>query len=228
MRLKEFFPPSRSRSNSFAASLSFFSSLEILFERVRSLSLSFSLLHPASRPSTASPRTRAHDRARAPHKLASKEKAKHPESVAFHSIRSILLDLSLPFPKMAAAAPAPAAPGPKLRFCPESNDLLYPQEDRERKVRNGKKRKGRRRSPPSIFLFFSQPPSFFFLFHHHQLHPPKTLTLGPGPRLPQLRLPGGRPALRTVRPPLRDPTFGPRAHRRASRRPRRPDTAVHS
>ena len=35
---------------------------------------------------------------------------------------------------MATAAPAPAAPGPKLRFCPESNDLLYPQEDRERKV----------------------------------------------------------------------------------------------
>ena len=23
--------------------------------------------------------------------------------------------------------------GPKLRFCPESNDLLYPKEDRERK-----------------------------------------------------------------------------------------------
>jgi hypothetical protein len=30
----------------------------------------------------------------------------------------------------------PAAPaGPRLRFCPESNDLLYPQEDKERKVR---------------------------------------------------------------------------------------------
>lgn len=24
--------------------------------------------------------------------------------------------------------------GPKLRFCPESNDLLYPKEDKERKV----------------------------------------------------------------------------------------------
>lgn len=26
------------------------------------------------------------------------------------------------------------ATGPKLKFCPESNDLLYPKEDRERKV----------------------------------------------------------------------------------------------
>lgn len=32
---------------------------------------------------------------------------------------------------MANAATAPA--GPSLRFCPESNDLLYPVEDRERK-----------------------------------------------------------------------------------------------
>ncbi len=24
--------------------------------------------------------------------------------------------------------------GPRLRFCPESNDLLYPREDRERRV----------------------------------------------------------------------------------------------
>ena len=38
---------------------------------------------------------------------------------------------------MATAAPVPSAPGPKLRFCPESNDLLYPQEDRERKVNSG-------------------------------------------------------------------------------------------
>ena len=40
-------------------------------------------------------------------------------------------------PEMATAAPVPSAPGPKLRFCPESNDLLYPQEDRERKVNSG-------------------------------------------------------------------------------------------
>jgi hypothetical protein len=33
------------------------------------------------------------------------------------------------------AAPPPATAGPLLRFCPESNDLLYPQEDKERKVR---------------------------------------------------------------------------------------------
>jgi len=26
------------------------------------------------------------------------------------------------------------AQGPKLKFCPESNDLLYPKEDRERKI----------------------------------------------------------------------------------------------
>jgi hypothetical protein len=37
-----------------------------------------------------------------------------------------------------AGAPASQPPekpaGPRLRFCPESNDLLYPQEDKERKV----------------------------------------------------------------------------------------------
>jgi DNA-directed RNA polymerase II subunit RPB9 len=27
-----------------------------------------------------------------------------------------------------------AVNGPKLKFCPESNDLLVPKEDRERKV----------------------------------------------------------------------------------------------
>ncbi|KAK9832004.1 hypothetical protein WJX81_007830 [Elliptochloris bilobata] len=30
--------------------------------------------------------------------------------------------------------PSKPPPGPRLRFCPESNDLLYPKEDRERKV----------------------------------------------------------------------------------------------
>lgn len=32
-----------------------------------------------------------------------------------------------------ARAPLAARSGPKLRFCPESNDLLYPREDKERK-----------------------------------------------------------------------------------------------
>lgn len=29
---------------------------------------------------------------------------------------------------------AKGSAGPRLRFCPESNDLLYPREDRERRV----------------------------------------------------------------------------------------------
>ena len=29
---------------------------------------------------------------------------------------------------------AKSTAGPRLRFCPESNDLLYPREDRERQV----------------------------------------------------------------------------------------------
>lgn len=32
------------------------------------------------------------------------------------------------------APTAKATNGPRLRFCPESNDLLYPREDRERRV----------------------------------------------------------------------------------------------
>ena len=35
--------------------------------------------------------------------------------------------------KVAAQLGSTVMSGPKLRFCPESNDLLYPKEDRERK-----------------------------------------------------------------------------------------------
>ena len=34
----------------------------------------------------------------------------------------------------ACAACAGPQKGPKLRFCPDSNDILYPREDRQRKV----------------------------------------------------------------------------------------------
>ena len=34
---------------------------------------------------------------------------------------------------MAVAGSTQAGAGPKLKFCPESNDLLYPKEDRERR-----------------------------------------------------------------------------------------------
>ena len=37
-------------------------------------------------------------------------------------------------PAKACAASAGPQKGPKLRFCPDSNDILYPREDRQRKV----------------------------------------------------------------------------------------------
>lgn len=144
-----------------------------------------------------------------------------------------------------AAAPKSAAPGPKLRFCPESNDLLYPEEDRERKVRllvyrflrqsNTKKKNDFFLFLPSNCFFFS----FFFRFPvslnllFYALSLPLFFSLshsspGPHPPLQKLRLRRGRPSQRVVRPPLRDPPLGARADRRAARRPGRPDAAVHA
>jgi hypothetical protein len=139
---------------------------------------------------------------------------------------------------MAAAAPpaSTAAPaGPRLRFCPESNDLLYPQEDKERKVSGacvlreqeagrGDGRIGQQKNstrPPHLKQTrprFPDPPSSC-----------ASLLFCKGPHLclPQLRVPGGRPPFRLVRVPQRNHALRPGAHRVHSRCPRRPDPALH-
>ena len=89
-----------------------------------------------------------------------------------------------------------------------------------------RKRKDFISSPPPLVVFSfpstSPLPTSFFPPKNPRTHQ------GPGPRLPQLRLPGGRPPNRVVCPPIRDPPLGARAHRRAARRASRPDAALHS
>lgn len=89
-----------------------------------------------------------------------------------------------------------------------------------------RKRKDCISSPPPLVVFSfpstSPLPTSFFPPKNPRTHQ------GPGPRLPQLRLPGGRPPNRVVCPPIGDPPLGARAHRRAARRASRPDAALHS
>jgi hypothetical protein len=140
---------------------------------------------------------------------------------------------------MAAAAPpaaSTAAPaGPRLRFCPESNDLLYPQEDKERKVRETgmveKAEEGADRRPDSE-IGGQTPKTDLPRINPHALSPtsrlPLSSPLGPHLCLPQLRVPGGRPTLRLVRVPQRDHTLRPGAHSLHPGRAGGPYAAVHA
>ena len=122
----------------------------------------------------------------------------------------------------AHGAGAPPAAGPLLRFCPESNDLLYPQEDKERKVsvcmlreeeREGERGRDAHNATP-IPAHPTTPPS----------PPPPP---GPRPRLPQLRLLRGRPPLQLVRRPHRDRARGQREDSGDQRRACRPHPPLH-
>ena len=67
------------------------------------------------------------------HRTAPQRTCRRPLTAAAAAATLQASHIPKAFPCKPAAA-AMSGSGPKLRFCPESNDLLYPKEDKERKV----------------------------------------------------------------------------------------------